>query len=87
MLELVEDGLSVYRITRILTTDRIGQPYRDWMAKQGETAEYYSQCSWCTSVAVAAGVLAVSQFAPKAWRPVARALASSAITGLIAQNL
>ncbi len=87
MLEFVEDGLAVYRLTRLVTTDRIAQPLRDVAERRSELLGELVRCDWCSGLWIAIGVAAVSNLAPRAWRPLARALASSAVTGLIAQNL
>ncbi len=87
MIELVEDGLAVYRLTRLVTTDRITQPLRDAAAERNETLGYLTSCDYCSSIWIALGVTAVSALVPRAWRPLARALASSAVTGILASYL
>ncbi len=87
MIELIEDGLAVYRLTRLVTTDRITQPLRDAAADRNETLGYLAGCDWCSSLWLALGVAGVSALAPRAWRPLARALASSAVTGILASYL
>lgn len=102
MIELVEDGLAVARITRLITTDRLTMKLRDkitarwgleWIpdktqpgASQGRpnSLGYLLTCDWCVSMYVAAGVAVARTVAPRAWRPLARALASSATAGIIA---
>lgn len=41
-------------------------------------------CPWCTSVWLAAGVVAARRLVPSLWDPVARLLAGSQIAGFIA---
>lgn len=43
-------------------------------------------CPWCTGMWVAFGVVAARRFVPRAWSPLAKALALSAVAGLIAVN-
>lgn len=89
MIDLLTDALACFRLTRILTTDRIAQPVRDW-AKDHESREsgvgYLVTCDWCTSIHLGVAVVLARRFAPKVWRPVAQALAFSAVTGLIAEH-
>ncbi len=40
-------------------------------------------CRWCASVWIGFGVVAARRFAPRAWEPVARALALSAVASLL----
>ena len=86
-LDLAIDCAATYRITRLLTVDRVAQRYRDALASRGETAAYYSECAWCTSAWVAVGVVAARRLAPRVWGPVATALAFSAVTGITAERL
>lgn len=44
-------------------------------------------CPWCAGMWVSLGAVAASSLAPRAWRPLRRALAMSAAAGLIAENL
>ena len=44
-------------------------------------------CAWCTSAWVGVGVVVARQLFPKAWTPIAEALAFSAFVGLVAENL
>lgn len=42
-------------------------------------------CPWCASVYIGFGVVALRHFVPGFWRPIARALAFSAVAGLVSQ--
>ena len=66
------------------TTDRISDPLREAIGRRWPESrlDVLVNCPWCTGVWVAAGVQAASTFAPRAWRPVARALAVAAIAGV-----
>lgn len=44
---------------------------------------YVASCDWCSSVWIACGVVAARALAPRAWRPLARALAGSQLTGML----
>lgn len=44
-------------------------------------------CPWCAGMWVALGAVAARHLAPRAWRPLARALAFSAAAGIIAERL
>lgn len=86
MLDLVTDALATFRIVRLVNVDRIAQPLRDAAEKRGPTAAYFIECPWCVGLWAAFGVVAASRVAPRAWRPVAQALAFSAVTGLLAEH-
>lgn len=81
--ELAVDGLAVYRITRLLTVDKLLERPRATFAELGPTAEYLSGCPACVSVWVAAGVALVHD--TKLWRRARLPLAWAAITGLLAE--
>ena len=97
--DLIDDALATYRLTRLVTTDRVTQKLRDrlnerWGTKTVPTIPSGTRtvrtafgelltCDWCVSIYVGAAVAAVRTFAPRAWRPIARALASSAVAGVI----
>lgn len=83
-------ALAVARVTRLVTTDYITAPIRQWaVLKLGTSSKgaYLITCQWCTSLWVAAAA------APAAWwwghSPwyliPAAALAYSHITGFLAQ--
>lgn len=83
-LDLAVDAAAAYRLTRLVTTDRISDPLREAIGRRWPESrlDVLVNCPWCTGVWVAAGVQAASTFAPRAWRPVARALAVAAIAGV-----
>jgi hypothetical protein len=53
-----------------------------WRPKIGTLAS----CPWCMSAHVGLLVVAFRRFAPRLWTPLAKALAYSALTGLISQR-
>lgn len=96
MNTLAVDALSVFRLTRLVTGDKITEPLRDqlhraaWRADSIPVAkkiETLVSCPWCVSWWIAVMVVSARRLAPSMWDPVARALAFSAATGLIAENL
>lgn len=63
----------------------------DWeeLARTDETAPAgaaFIVCAWCTSIWIGAAVVAARRYAPGVWDPLARALASSTVVGLIAEQ-
>lgn len=80
------DALACYRLTRLATRDLITEPLRR-EAKAVPFLGALLECAWCCSAWSAFGVVVFRRLAPKAWEPVAQALAFSAVTGLIAENL
>jgi hypothetical protein len=85
MIPLLTDALACYRLTRLLTTDRVAEPLRA-RVDSSSTAGYLIRCDWCMSVWCGGAVVAARHLAPRVWAPVATALAFSAVTGLIAEN-
>lgn len=72
------DALAVWRITTLVTEDRIAQPVRDAInSRSPEWARYLVSCRACVSFW--AGVAVASGLVP---RPVTRALALSALSML-----
>ena len=95
-LDLLVDVLAVARITRLMTEDRVPLAWlRDrvkreaWKRHDSSRAahdEPYAvelfECPWCMSMWVGAGVL-IARNVP-GWRPLARVLAASYVTGFLA---
>ena len=46
-------GLATYRLTRLVTADRITEPFRLWVKRRSTTAGYLVTCDWCLSIWVA----------------------------------
>jgi len=42
-------AIAVYRGSRFLTGDKVGQPFRDWAKAKSPWLEYLSTCDWCVS--------------------------------------
>lgn len=96
-MTFVVDALATFRLTRLVNQDTITEGLRakvkHAMYQETRSAELAAKldvlisCPWCVSWWVALGVITARRVAPKAWQPVATALALSAVTGLVAENL
>lgn len=84
-LDFVIAALATYRLTRLVTTDRITERLRAWAESRSALAGYLSTCAWCSSIWLGAPVAAAATLAPDAWavRATLTALALSAVAGLI----
>lgn len=91
MLDLLVDVLACHRATKLVVEDVITAPLRNKIfAKKPPTEDswtYLLTCPWCASIWIGAGIVAARTVAPKAWDPVAKALALSSATGLIAERV
>ena len=91
-LDFTTDALAVKRLTRLIVEDTITEPVRNAIFKRfgpPETSRGVSflvTCPHCVSIWVAAGVTAARMITPRVWSPVARGLALSAVTSLIAER-
>lgn len=84
-MKLLVDTLAVARLTRLVTRDRITRRPRNWVWEHApEPIAALVDCPWCVSIWAAAGVVAARRFAPRAWSPVAAALAMSEVAGIVA---
>lgn len=87
----IVDALATYRLTKLVIDDYITEPLRDKVyAKFGDPADskvsYLVTCPWCVSIYIGIGVVAARTIAPKAWRPLAYALAFSGVTGWVEEH-
>lgn len=77
--------LTVARVTRLLTEDRLTVGYRRWVVNRwGEQSmpSYLVHCQWCTSIWVAIPIMPAAVFYPNRWLIAALAIpAASYITG------
>lgn len=85
------DALAVYRLTRLVVEDKVTERARqrvdDVARVEGWSGlRYWLGCYWCASVPIAFGVVAARRVAPRAWDPVARALACSAVAGVVSEH-
>ena len=96
-MNLLIDMLATFRLTRLATRDTITEPFRQQLRhaamrqvdSPGIAAKVDTliSCPWCVGWWIAVAVVAARRLYPRAWEPVAAALAASAVTGLIADNL
>lgn len=84
-LTVVLVALATYRVTRLVTADRITEPVRAWAERRGARVGYLATCDWCLSVWVAPAPAAVAVALPgnRVVLGVLVALAASAVTGLL----
>lgn len=86
-LTLLIDALVVFRLTRLLIADKISEAPRERLARVGPNAAYFTTCPWCVSWWMGCLVVAARRLAPKAWSPVAEALAFSGMAGPMIERL
>lgn len=94
VLTLVLVALAAARITRLVTTDSIADPVRDWLLdlpRSERAAEWWADlvsCPWCAGWWVAVAATLVLSFAPTgAVRWLALPWALSYAVGALATNL
>ena len=81
MIDDVVDFLAVFRLTRLMTEDRVPLgPLRDRL--QGGYLAELLDCPWCSSIWAAGFVFLVARRLP-GWKLVSRALAASAAAGVV----
>lgn len=85
IVALVLAALTVARVTRFLTEDRLSVSYRRWaVQKWGENSlqSYLVHCGWCTSIWVATPIMPVAVLFPSVWLVAVLAIpAASYLTG------
>ncbi len=85
------DALAVHRLTKLIIDDEIlREPREKWFEKHPPDSTklgYVATCPWCVSFWAGAAVVAARTIAPKAWRPLAYALAFSSVTGLVEEHI
>ena len=88
---VIFDVLATYRLTTMVKDDKITEDLRtkvwDRFGQPGDDdsnkVSYLLTCPWCLSIYFGALAVTGGMFWPRAWRPVSKALAFSALTGLI----
>lgn len=81
-------ALAAYRVTRLLTTDRIGLPVRRFVDERtGPDSHlgYWVRCSWCVGVYTSAGAVAILDAYRSVPLPVFAWLATAGTVGLLAE--
>lgn len=85
----VRDRIVEAERERVLSTGdelTLRRRYGADVASEGGPLSYLVQCPWCCSVYVAVGVAVARRLLPLPWGLAARALAMSAVTGMVADR-
>jgi len=79
-------ALATYRLTRLVTTDALTAPAREWVQARYERLGYLFGCDWCSSMWLAPGPVLLGVLAPdSAWTLVLLGIpAASAVVGIVA---
>jgi hypothetical protein len=83
------DSVAAWRLTRLVTTDRISEPLRDRLIGHprlgfiGEGIE----CDWCVGVWMGAVVAAAGRYTPRLWKFGRYALVVAGAVGLISEAM
>lgn len=86
-MNLAVDGLAAFRLTRLITEDKVTEPARDRIVLHAPPmVGYLVECPWCVGLWAGIAVTAARRLAPRAWAPVASALAVGAIVGIINEH-
>lgn len=91
-MEQLIDALAVYRLTRLVQEDSLPpivamkQRAYERIDDDHPANELLDNCPWCLSFWMAILVLILRRTAPSAWRLLSRALAMSAIAGLLSER-
>lgn len=87
MTDIAIDTLAAYRLTRLIQTDTfpVSIAVREFVRKNGsDTLLEMMECPWCLGFWVSAGVASARAVAPRQWSFLAKALATSAVVGVLA---
>lgn len=84
-------ALATYRIAKLIVDDKVLEGPREWMfAKFGDPSvskvSYLISCYWCVSIYAGLAVSLGDTVFPRTTRVLTRALAFSAITGMLAER-
>jgi hypothetical protein len=84
-LDVVLVVLATYRLTRLVTADKITEPLRVWLEARNPRVGYLATCDWCLSVWVAPwpALAVVVWSGSDVVRIGLLALTASAVTGLL----
>ena len=52
-LLIIVAALATYRLTRLVTADKITEPIRTWVMDRSQWAGYLVSCDWCLSIWIA----------------------------------
>lgn len=90
-LDTAVQALATYRIAKLIIDDKITEDIREKIfVKYGDPAvskvSYAFTCFWCVSIYAGLGIALGDTVFPRTTRLLTRALAFSAVTGLLAEN-
>jgi len=79
-------ALATYRLTRLVTTDTLTGPAREWVQARYDRLGYLVSCDWCSSMWLAPGPVLLGVLAPdSAWTLTLLGIpAASAVVGIVA---
>lgn len=91
MLEYLIDAAATHRLTKLVIDDEITADLREKaFEKLGDPSEsklaFGLTCPWCVSFWAGLLVYTSRTIAPKAWAPLAAALAYSSVTGWVEEH-
>jgi hypothetical protein len=94
-LSVALDIVAVYRLTKLVNTDKIAEPLRDKVAEwfppvrnqktklmEMSLPAYFVNCPWCVSIWAGAVIFTLRRISPEAADWVSGILAASAVTGV-----
>lgn len=84
-LTLLSDTLAVYRLTKLITDDKITEDLRNLIFDvfpKGHKMRYLITCGWCVSVWAALAIFTLRKISPETADFVSGVLATSAVTGV-----
>lgn len=95
MKDLVITSLATYRLTKLVIDDEILREPREVVLSRlyasdsalAQKAAYLLTCPWCVSIWAAGGLLLLKVVSPGAYALIARALAASAVTGVLSEKI
>jgi len=84
-------ALATYRITKFVIDDQLTEPLRTRItARFGSPDDSYVSylitCPWCVSIYAGTALSLARMMMPTPWKVLASALASSAVTGIMAER-
>lgn len=93
LLQIAFDVLATYRLTTLIKDDKITEDIRRVVFNRyGEPDDensnkvsYLLNCPWCLSIYFGGLAVLVGARWPRVWKPMSKALAYSAVTGLLAE--
>jgi hypothetical protein len=89
--DLLVDALAVFRLTKLVNDDEIFADVRDKLLDRFHPEDtkigYLITCPWCVSIYAGAAAALARELAPRQWDVVARMLAFSAATGMVAEKI